>query len=146
MPMEILKKTSLLLQLLLVAMVLVLAAENGRGGAEETDEPPFVLSEAVMCEDVSNEKPVNPTIVFSVSRGRVFCYTGFDKITNKSTIYHNWIRKDEPIKRVKLFLSPPRWATFSSIHLREGDRGPWRVEITDQDENILHVLRFSIVE
>jgi hypothetical protein len=53
---------------------------------------------------------------------------------------------DKLSTKKKLVLKPPRWSTFSSIQLREADKGPWRVEITDDDENILRILRFSIVD
>ncbi|MBW1746394.1 MAG: DUF2914 domain-containing protein, partial [Deltaproteobacteria bacterium] len=35
---------------------------------------------------------------------------------------------------------------FSSIQFREADKGLWRVEITDPEGNIFHVLRFSITD
>ena len=46
----------------------------------------------------------------------------------------------------KLTLNPPKWSSFSSIQLRESDKGPWRVEINNENGDILKVLRFSITE
>jgi hypothetical protein len=48
--------------------------------------------------------------------------------------------------QVRLRLHPPNWATFSTIQLREADKGPWRVEVTDQDGRIFTILRFSITD
>jgi hypothetical protein len=45
-----------------------------------------------------------------------------------------------------LTLKPPRWSTFSSIQLREADKGPWRVEIVDEKDRLHKTLRFSITD
>jgi hypothetical protein len=111
------------------------------------DTPPTLsLSEAVMCEDILANVPRNKTVVFSVAREKAVCYTSFDKVPAKMFIYHNWFYKDIPSARIRLALQPPRWSTFSSIQIRKTDIGPWRVEITDENGQVLHVLRFSITD
>lgn len=108
--------------------------------------PPFELVQAVICENVKNQQPVNPTIVLSVGLKKAVCFTAFESVSEKTHVVHHWIRKDKSVTKVKLFLQPPRWSTVSSIHLREIDKGPWRVEISDSDGNILQTLRFSITD
>ena len=105
-----------------------------------------VLVEAVMCEAIEKFKPVNQAVVFSISLGRVFCYTGFDPVPEETTIYHRWYRQDRLISSAKLVLNPPKWSSFSSMQLREADKGPWRVEIIDSREKQIKTLRFSIVD
>ena len=120
----------------------------------QQDEPPpssaspliLKLSQAVMCEDIDANIPRNQTIVFSVAREKAVCFTSFDKVPEKTLIYHNWFYKDIPSARIRLALQPPRWSTYSSIQIRKTDIGPWRVEVTDEQGNILHVLRFSITD
>jgi hypothetical protein len=111
-------------------------------------EPPPVLTlkTAVMCEKIQNFDPVYPAVVFSISTERIICYNLFDPVPDQTVIFHKWYRKDTLSKRTRLTLKPPRWATFSSILLREGDKGPWRVEIADETGKILRVLRFSITD
>ena len=99
-----------------------------------------------MCEGIKNLLPRNQAVIFSIINGKVFCYTSFDPVPEKTFIYHNWFYKDSLSTRIKLFLKPPRWAAYSSIKLREVDKGPWRVEITDNKGMALHVLRFSITD
>jgi hypothetical protein len=106
----------------------------------------LALIKAVMCEKIENYAPVNPAIVFSTSLEGVTCFTLFDPVPKKGVVYHNWYFRDKLTTRFKLSLQPPRWATFSSIHLREADRGPWRVEITDEKGDNFSVLRFSITD
>ncbi len=99
-----------------------------------------------MCEGIKELTPENQAIVFSITIGRVSCFTSFDPVPEETFIYHNWFCRDRLSTRIKLSLQPPRWSTFSSIQLREADQGPWRVEVTDQDGRILHLLRFSITD
>ena len=104
------------------------------------------LSTAILCEDVQNRQPQNAGVVFSISSGQIYCYTLFDPVPEQTTIYHNWYSRDTLTSRVKLQLQPPRWTTYSTIQLRESDKGPWRVEITDASGKVLQVLRFSVTE
>ena len=106
----------------------------------------LALVRAVMCEGIKEYKPHDQAVVFSVTIGKVSCFTSFDPVPEEMFIYQNWFHRDRLSTKIKLFLQPPRWSTFSSIQLREADKGPWRVEITDEGGNMLHVLRFSITD
>ena len=106
----------------------------------------IALVQAVLCEDIQYHLPQNPTTVFSIERRTAVCFTAFDPVPQKVVIYHHWFHRDIPSARIKLTLKPPRWSTYSSIQLRAEDIGPWRVEITDVQGNIFHVLRFSVTE
>ena len=114
----------------------------------EKQVPPPVLKQAVLCEKLinNNTKPVNEGVVFSSSLGGIFCFTEFDPVYEDTVIYHNYYFKDKFVSPKRLELRRPRWATYSEIHLRESDKGPWRVEITDADGSILSTIRFSITD
>lgn len=105
-----------------------------------------VLKKAGMFEDIRNGQPVNQGVVFSSGLGSVVCYTDFDPVHERTFIYHKYYFRDRLSSRIKLALNPPRWATHSRIQLRETDKGPWRVEITDEAGTIIHVIRFSITD
>ncbi|MCG8635396.1 MAG: DUF2914 domain-containing protein [Desulfobacterales bacterium] len=104
------------------------------------------LTQSVMCEAIENFQPVNPAVVFSISQGEVFCYTGFDPVYEKTHIFHKWYKMDKLIFTMKLTLTPPKWASFSRVQIREADKGPWRVEIRDADNKLLRTLRFSMAD
>jgi hypothetical protein len=112
--------------------------------AEPSQRPKLI--QATMCERVDNLTPTRPGMVFSVSLGQVCCFTSFDSVPQPTLIYHRWFRRDELSTQTRLRIYPPKWATYSTIQLRETDKGPWRVEITDQNGRVFHVLRFSIVD
>lgn len=104
------------------------------------------LIQALVCEEVKEGIPVNPAIAFSISVGKIYCYTLFDQISEDTVVYHHWYFRDKPSARIRLALRHPRWSTFSSIQLREADKGPWRVEITDAGGRLLKNLRFSVTD
>lgn len=115
-------------------------------GLPEAPGQKMALSQAMMCEKVENLNPIRPAIVFSVSAGQVYCFTSFDPVAQPTLIYHRWFHHDELSTQTRLRLYPPKWATYSVIQLRETDKGPWRVEISDQNGNVFSVLRFSITD
>jgi len=122
--------------------------------SQEVEESPLTsetqkeltLKVAAMCEEIKNRVPYNPGVAFSSGLGSVICFTDFDPVIEKTFIYHKYYFMDELSSKIKLTLNPPRWATFSRIQLRETDKGPWRVEIVDAEDNILSILRFSITD
>ena len=141
-----------ILHLLLLAVILGFlfpdsaTAQSGDTGASKTSVGKIILVQAVMCEDMLELVPRNPTTVFSIERRKAICFTSFDPVTKKTIVYHQWFHRDQNSAKMKLTLNPPRWSAYSSIQLRAEDIGPWRVEITDSQGHILDILRFSITE
>jgi len=119
--------------------------------ADETDqktEPRApVLKQAVLCESIKDSKiPINGAVVFSSDLGELFCFTNFEPVYEETVIIHRYYFKDKFSSRKRLKLYPPSWAVRSRIQLRETDKGPWRVDITDADGKVLHSIRFSITD
>lgn len=108
--------------------------------------PRVSLVQALICEDIKDGIPSNPAVVFPISTAKIYCYTLFDQITEDTTIYHQWFFRDKSSARIRLSVKQPRWSTYSSIQLREADRGPWRVEISDASGRVLKTLRFSVTD
>lgn len=104
------------------------------------------LENATMCEGIKEYAPVNQSIAFSLDIGKIYCFTAFDIVPSKTMIYHNWYRNDRLVTSKRLTLKIPKWSTFSSIQLREADKGPWRVEIQDKNKETIKVLRFSVTD
>jgi hypothetical protein len=104
------------------------------------------LVKAVMCESIQELTPVNQAVVFSIDLGRISCFTEFDQVVERTVIYHKWYHKGDLISAKQLSLNPPRWSSFSSMQLRNIDKGPWQVDITDENSNVMKTLRFSITD
>ncbi len=121
-------------------------SQNIQNSKSSDVQKKLMMDRVVMCEEIKDLTPQNPAIVFSIKIGKVSCFTSFDPVPEKTFIHHNWFHRDDPSTKKRLTLQPPRWATYSTIQLRETDKGPWRVEISDQTGNILRILRFSITD
>lgn len=120
--------------------------QNSNARSATPPSKTLTLDRAVMCEAIKDLAPQNPAVVFSITVGKVLCYTSFDPVPEKTFIYHKWYHKDKLSTKKRLSLTPPRWATFTSLLLRETDKGPWRVEIYDQKGKLFQILRFSITD
>jgi hypothetical protein len=129
-----------------LAAALLLFTIAFRPSAIEAADKKLHLENAIMCEAVRDLAPVNRAVVFSISIGRVSCFTRFDRVPGQTFIYHRWYHQDELSTKKKLFLKPPSWSTYSSIQLREADKGPWRVEVTDEKGTLFATLRFSVTD
>ncbi|OQY07882.1 MAG: hypothetical protein B6I22_02220 [Desulfobacteraceae bacterium 4572_123] len=99
-----------------------------------------------MCEGIKDHRPRDEAIVFSIRLGSIYCFTDFEPVPDKTNIYHRWFIRDKLRTERKLPVKPARWSTFSKIRLLKGDKGPWRVEITDQQGIIFQTLRFSVTD
>ncbi len=130
----------------LVVWLILSGAASADPPVAASSSPKLQLVTAVMCEDVVNRLPFNEAVVFSITGGKVSCFTLFDPVPERTAIYHNWYYRDDLSTKIKLLINPPRWATYSSIQLREADKGPWRVEVTDSDGKVLQTIRFSITD
>lgn len=124
--------------------VLQAAAQPSRQAASGSTR--LTLAQAVVCEEIRDGVPVNSAIAFPVSTSKIFCFTLFDAVAEDTFVFHQWYFRDRPSSRIRLSVKAPRWSTFSSIQLREADRGPWRVEVQDASGRVLKTLRFSITD
>lgn len=144
------KYYSLLLTLVLFMAATVWAQDSTVPGEEPTLKEPTLqeptLQRAVMCETIQKFAPVNVAVVFSIDLGRVYCFTDFDPVPVQSVTYHKWYRRGSLVSVKQLTLNPPRWSSFSSIQLRELDKGPWQVEVIDENGRLLRTLLFSITD
>ena len=144
------KRTFFISIILLVCITFFLSvrgfAQNSKTIAPHPIVKKLALEQAAMCEEIKEYTPYNSAVVFSIKIGKVSCFTAFDPVPEKTFIYHKWYHQDKPSTKKTLTLNSPRWSTYSSILLRETDKGPWRVEISDQNGNLFQILRFSITD
>lgn len=124
--------------ILLAAVVVIVAAAPGAGLAAQ-------VADAVMCRDVQEREPVDAGEVFSADVGKVWCWS---KIKNGkgATIRHIYYYKGEKKATVELTIGSPLWRTYSSKRILSSWTGPWRVDIVDEDGQVLKSLEFTIVE
>ena len=125
-----------------IALISVQAAEVKKNASADG----MSLVRAVMCEYIDDFAPQNQAVVFSIDVGKISCFTSFVNIKSSTYTRHKWFRRDELVTTKRLTLNPPSWSTYSSIQLREADKGPWRVEILDSRNQLIETLRFSVTD
>jgi hypothetical protein len=134
----------LLMTVLLPALVAGQAPPDEQPAAVEPKK--LALGATAACEAMQNGIPENKAVAFSSAIKKVYCYTNFTSVPEKMFTFHNWYLRDNLKASIKLVLRPSRWSTYSAMELRSSDKGPWRVEVTDEEGNILSTLRFSIID
>ena len=140
------KRLTFFLALIILVPLLSHAFAQKKESPSKATPKRLTLVQAAMCEGIKDNGPKNRAIVFSTTIGRIHCFTSFDPVPKKTVIYHKWYIRDKLRAKAKLSLKTPRWSTFSRIALRNGEKGPWRVEITDEEGNIFAILRFSVTD
>ena len=104
------------------------------------------LAAAYMCEQITDAGPESRAVVFSAAEGKIFCFCYFETVPEKTTIYHDWYHGDRLVARRRLTPEPPVWKGYSTMQLRETDKGPWRVEILGADGRRFDAVRFSVTD
>ena len=125
---------------------LIAGSVNVVHSKSKTSDQGMKLVRALMCQFIEAYEPKHTAVAFSINTGKVSCYTTFDNIKNPTHAFHKWYRRDALVTTKRLTLKPPSWSTYSSIQLREADKGPWRVEIRDARNRLMQTLRFSVTE
>jgi hypothetical protein len=125
---------------------LIVGAANAQERKPSGSDQGIQLIRALMCEYIEAYEPRHPAVVFSINTGKISCYTTFEGIKRSTHVFHKWYRRDALVTAKRLSLKPPSWSTYSSIQLREADKGPWRVEIRNARNQLLQTLRFSVTE
>ena len=104
------------------------------------------VENAAIGEDVVNREVVSQGASFSTSAGKLYCSSKIANIDSHSNVVHAWYYGSEERARVSLNVSPPAWRTYSSKVIQAHEIGVWRVEILDQDGNLLDTVRFQVTQ
>jgi len=122
----------------LLAVVALVAAVPGECLAVE-------VADAVICRDVSEREPVDAGEVFSSDVGKVWCWSKI-KDGKGAKIKHAYYYEGEQKAVVELAIGAPLWRTYSSKRILSSWTGRWRVDILDEEGQVLKSLEFTIVE
>ena len=104
------------------------------------------VESAAICEDVMDREPVGAGDSFSVSVGKLFCFTKIVGAETDVYITHAWYFGDTERARIILPVNSRSWRTYSSKILQAHEIGPWRVEVLDESGNLLDTVDFEVVQ
>ncbi|CAB1057340.1 hypothetical protein D1BOALGB6SA_2079 [Olavius sp. associated proteobacterium Delta 1] len=102
------------------------------------------VATAVICKTIADRQAVEPGTSFSVSVGRLYCYSKITDIQSSTKIIHVWYFGDTERARVSLAVNPPSWRTYSSKIIQAHEIGKWHVKILDASGNLLKDVEFEI--
>jgi hypothetical protein len=103
------------------------------------------VAEAVICRDVADQQPVEPGTSFPANIGKVWCWSKI-KDGEGTVISHKYYYKNREMASVDLEICSPLFRTYSSKLIVPGWKGQWRVDIVDEQNNVLKSLEFTIGE
>jgi hypothetical protein len=104
------------------------------------------VENSAICEDVVNREVVSEGASFSASVGKLYCFSKIANIDSNTSVVHTWYYGSEERARVSLNVNPPAWRTYSSKIIQAHEIGVWRVEILDQNGNLLETVRFQVTQ
>lgn len=129
----------------LAAALFAAALAAGGGGPAAAAEPIILeVAAAEICRRLEGLAPVEAGRRFPAEAGRLYCVSRIGGIARPTRVQHTWYRGGEVRFRAAFPVRPPSWRVFSMIRIRPADAGPWRVEISDRDGNVLQTLFFEI--
>lgn len=102
------------------------------------------VSKSAICSEIVNRSPVNGGVRFSPSVGKLYCFSRISNIESATRIQHVWYFDNSERARVRLPVNPPSWRTYSSKLIMPEETGRWRVDILDNEGNVLKTLGFDI--
>jgi hypothetical protein len=103
------------------------------------------VADAVICRDVIEREPVDAGEVFSADVAKVWCWSKI-KDGKGTKIKHAYYYEGEQKAVVELAIGAPLWRTYSSKRILSSWTGQWRVDILDEEGQVLKSLEFTIVE
>jgi hypothetical protein len=124
-----------------MAVMIVLAG----GSPIPADAQGLTVEKAVICRKIVNRDPVDAGKSFSVSVGKLFCFTKIVGAHQPTEITHVWYFDGTERDRINLSVGGSPWRTYSSKRLRPEEVGTWHVDVLDTGGNILDRLTFDTV-
>ena len=114
--------------------------------AQEEEAAGMKVQRIVICTAISEREPVGEGESFPVDVKKVFCFTEVLDADKDTFITHEWYYQDELKASVKLKVAGKRWRTWSSKGIDKNWTGEWRVEVKDENGNLLVSQKFKIGE
>ncbi len=126
---------TMVLVLLLSTWVSVSAQETGQGVRVE---------DAAIATDVIDLTPQGVSDTFPATISKLYAFTRIVGAEGETMVKHLWFYKDRLMAEVELPVRSPSWRTYSSKNILPSWTGNWRVDITDEDGNLLKSLEFTV--
>lgn len=103
------------------------------------------LIKASVCTEIEDRMPVNVGAGFAWTTPRIYVWSLLSAKRPPAKVHHIYYHEGQKISDVVLRVGSAHWRTWSFQTLgEERFRGPWRVEITSDDGQVLRRLHFDV--
>ena len=112
-----------------------------------TKEPnrTLILKEMLICRGIYKRSPIKPGKEFSNRIDSLYCYTKISNSGSKQELKHIWYYNNREMTRVLYNVKPSfNYRSWSKKMIYPENIGEWRVDVMDEDENILGSRSFII--
>ncbi len=106
------------------------------------DWPHKNISQAVFAKSVEDRTPIAIVTEADNSLGKIYFFTNIRNLKG-SQITHRWVYKDKIKAEVSFSIKGNRWRVWSSKNLWHTWTGQWRVEVVDQNNQVLLTKVFN---
>lgn len=106
--------------------------------------PRINVSQALICENVVDGRPVNPATRFRARELTLYCYTETVSQEKYLEIVHEWYFNNQKVKQQPIQLEHQQAKTFSQFNVKATELGSWSVKIIDGQGTELKRLNFNI--
>ena len=127
---------------LLAAMLFMAPGLNAQDASGNLLE----VSKAAICTEIVDRSPVGGGVRFPSTVEKLYCFSRISNIESATQIQHVWYFDNIERARVELPVNPPSWRTYSSKKIMPEEIGSWRVDILDNEGNVLKTLGFEIAQ
>ena len=100
------------------------------------------ISQAVFSKSVEDRAPIEIVTGADDSLGKIYFFTNVHNLTGDK-ITHRWVYKDKVKAEIIFDIKGKRWRVWSSKNLWHKWTGQWKVEIVNQQNEILLTKTFE---
>lgn len=110
----------------------------------QLDTTKLRVIELNLCKDVIERQPIDIVSGFTTNDERAWAYARVYNSNGLTDIHFNWYLDNELQATIPVKIgNSSNWRTYSNINLQVGI---WKIEVVDDEENVLKELRFNVSE
>ncbi len=102
------------------------------------------VSEGVVATAVENLTPIGAGDTFGAEVGTLYAFTRINGAETETLVKHLWFHGDNLMAEIELPVRSVNWRTYSSKNVLPSWTGQWKVDVTDEDGNLLISIPFVI--
>lgn len=104
------------------------------------------ITRAAICRQVVDREPVDAGTSFESPVEKLSCFTHVTGAQDPAEIYHVWYFAEAERAVVKLKVNSVSWRTYSTKIIQPHEIGDWRVDVLEQEGNLLKAVHFKVTQ